>query len=80
MSALGADAFELIGEKLGEAFAGLGQMGDGVVDAQLSPVDSYRGSYSNVVGLPVGLLARLMRETGGIDPENASRLIRSEAP
>jgi septum formation protein len=28
-------------------------------------VDSLRGSYTNVVGLPVGLFERMLREAGG---------------
>ncbi len=51
----------------------------GIQDANFSPVDSYRGSYSNVVGLPVALLARLLNESREIDSETASLMGRGDA-
>ncbi len=46
----------------------------GIQDTKFSPVASYEGSYLNVVGLPVRLLARLLLEAGQIDPSVAHEI------
>ncbi len=51
----------------------------GIQDAAFSPVESYRGSYLNVVGLPLRPLADLLLQTGSIDEPTASHLRRSDA-
>lgn len=52
----------------------------GVQDREFSPVESLEGSYLNVVGLPVGLMANLLLSLGEIDPETADVISRSDAP
>lgn len=52
----------------------------GIQDAEFSPVSSYNGSYLNVVGLPVNLLAELLLRMGEIDAETAEKIRRSDAP
>lgn len=51
----------------------------GIQDAGFSPVESYVGSYLNVVGLPAQLLARLLLEAGEIDSSVASSVGRKDA-
>jgi septum formation protein len=51
----------------------------GIQDAEYSPVESIKGSYLNVVGLPVGLLATLLYESGQIDASAQAAMIRSDA-
>ena len=51
----------------------------GIQDTGFSPVDSIDGSYLNVVGLPVGLLAKLLHETGQIDASSVEVMTRSDA-
>jgi MAF protein len=52
----------------------------GIQDTDFSPVSSHTGSYLNVVGLPVGLLAGLLLRMGEIHAETAERIRRSDAP
>lgn len=46
----------------------------GIQDAGLSPVESYSGSYLNVVGLPVKSLSQLLLDSGQIDAATSARL------
>lgn len=52
----------------------------GIQDSEFSPVESIEGSYLNVVGLPVGLLAKLLLEAGEINSEAADTISGSDAP
>ncbi len=51
----------------------------GIQDEEFSPVESYSGSYLNVVGLPVGLFARLLLDAGEIDGSTAAELGRRDS-
>jgi MAF protein len=51
----------------------------GIQDAEFSPVESITGSYLNVVGLPVGILATLLYEAGQIDTPSRAVMTRSDA-
>jgi septum formation protein len=50
----------------------------GIQDEPFSPVASLDGSYSNVVGLPVGLLSRLLLGAGVITPATAREIAGRE--
>ena len=50
----------------------------GIQDAEFSPVESYEGSYTNVVGLPVGALADLLLRIGEVDEATATRIRGSD--
>lgn len=52
----------------------------GIQDSEFSPVESIEGSYLNVVGLPVDLLATLLLEAGEINAEAADMIRGSDAP
>ena len=52
----------------------------GVQDSEFSPVASLDGSYLNVVGLPVGLMAGLLLALGEIDVDAAEVISGSDAP
>ena len=52
----------------------------GIQDTEFSPVESIKGSYLNVVGLPVGMLATLLYEAGQIDAPALAAMTRSDAP
>jgi septum formation protein len=49
------------------------------IQDELSPIESYKGSYLNVVGLPVGLLANLLFSAAEIDVETRGSIARSDA-
>jgi septum formation protein len=50
----------------------------GIQDEPFSPVESLDGSYSNVVGLPVALLSRLLLDAGVVTPATARDIARRE--
>lgn len=52
----------------------------GIQDTEFSPVESFTGSYLNVVGLPLGLLARLLLNVDQIDAETAAVIGRGDSP
>jgi MAF protein len=51
----------------------------GIQDAEFSPVDSIAGSYLNVVGLPLSVLATLLHESGQIDTVSFEVMSRRDA-
>ncbi len=46
----------------------------GIQDKEFSPVASYDGSYLNVVGLPLGLLGKLLHDAGVVSEATAAAL------
>ncbi|MDA0231973.1 MAG: Maf family protein [Chloroflexi bacterium] len=52
----------------------------GIQDSEFSPVESFHGSYLNVVGLPAGLLADLLLATGEIESDSADLISGSDEP